>query len=264
MPRPQRPGGEGASDIDHANSRWRFDSSRRSRGGPATADGLTASVLGLTRHVRVLFDLIMPAGTLNAVARVVLRNVSWETYEGLLSARGDDPAPKLTYDGGNLEILSPTGLHEWVKRLLARFVDTFTFERGIEVRSAGSTTLRVQFKEKGLEPDESYYITNEPLLRFKDHIDLAPDLAIDVDISASSIDKLGIYASLGVSEVWSHDETGVVMHALRSSGKYERVAESVLLPGLTAAILNHFLGQRSQHTENSLVRAFRDRVRTVS
>lgn len=222
---------------------------------------------GLSRTNAVQSDLTMTVLTANLDARVVLRNIPWDIYEGLLSARGDDPAPKLTYDGGTLEIMSPSGLHEWIKKILGRFVESFTFERGIDVRSAGSTTFRLQLKAKGLEPDESYYLENEPRVRFKPNIDLAvdpaPDLAIEIDVTTSSVDKLGIYSSLGVKEVWGHDDSGVVLHALESSGSYSQVEASRVLPGLTASILNRFLVERSCQTENGLVRLFRDWVRSL-
>jgi Uma2 family endonuclease len=77
-------------------------------------------------------------------SRVVLRNVTWETYEALLEARADDPAPRLTYDNGTLEVMTPSGKHERLKELIGRFIETFTLETGVRVRSAGSTTFRSQ------------------------------------------------------------------------------------------------------------------------
>jgi len=45
--------------------------------------------------------------------RVLLRNVSWETYERLLEENSDNSSPRFTYDGGVLEIMSPYAEHEW-------------------------------------------------------------------------------------------------------------------------------------------------------
>jgi hypothetical protein len=44
--------------------------------------------------------------------RVVLRDVSWETYERLLAEQADRSNPRLTYDRGLLELRSPQGEHE--------------------------------------------------------------------------------------------------------------------------------------------------------
>ncbi len=145
-----------------------------------------------------------------ADSRVTLRNVPWETYDALVQARGDDPAPRFTYDSGTLEIMSPSRKHERIKTLLGRLIEAYTEERSIQVSSAGSTTLRNQLKEKGLEPDESYFLESEHLVRGKDDLDLStdppPDLAIEVDLSSSAVDKLAVHASLGVAEVWSYEE----------------------------------------------------------
>ena len=40
--------------------------------------------------------------------RVLLRDVSWETYERLLREQGDRRTPRFTHDRGRLEIMSPS------------------------------------------------------------------------------------------------------------------------------------------------------------
>jgi Uma2 family endonuclease len=197
-------------------------------------------------------------------SRVILQNVRWETYEALLEARADASVPRFTYDRGTLEIMSPPGKHERLKTLLGRFVETYTLERRVPVRSAGSTTLKNQLKEKGLEPDESYYVSSEALVREKDDIDLTldppPDLAIEIDLRTSPVDKLGIHASLGVAEVWSRDEKGMVVFQLQTTGKYVVTERSGVFPDLPITELDRFLGQRSSLDETTLVHAFRDWV----
>ena len=196
---------------------------------------------------------------------MVLRNIRWEIYEALLEARADAPLPRFTYDRGTLEIMSPSGKHERLKRLVGRFVETYTMEREIPVRSAGSTTLKSQLEARGLEPDESYYVSSEMLVREKDDIDLTldppPDLAIEIDLMRSSVDKLAIYASLKVAEVWSRGERGMAVFQLQTTGKYKITHRSGVFPDLPMAELDRFLGQRGSLDETTLVRAFRDWVR---
>jgi Uma2 family endonuclease len=60
----------------------------------------------------------LPA-TLPANDRIVLYNVSWETYVTLRKNLGDSPI-RLTYDGSSLEIMSPSGWHEHAKKILGR------------------------------------------------------------------------------------------------------------------------------------------------
>ncbi len=206
----------------------------------------------------------MSTALLDSSRRVLLRNVQWETYEALLEARGDDPAPRLTYDCGDLEIRSPSVKHEWLKNLIGRLIEAYTEERGIDVKSVGATTLKSQLKAKGLEPDESYYVQNEPAVRGKEDFDLAvdppPDLVVEVDVTSSSIDKLGMYASLGITEVWTYDE-GLIIYRLQPSGQRQVAPNSMALPELASSDLNRFLETRQTQSETQLVRVFRAWVR---
>lgn len=75
--------------------------------------------------------------------RVFLENVRWETVEALLADLGEARG-RLAYDQGLLEIVSPSFEHDLVARLLGRLVGGLREELGIEIRSAGSTTLRIR------------------------------------------------------------------------------------------------------------------------
>ena len=148
---------------------------------------------------------------------IVLHNIAWSTYEAIL-ADMEDQVIHLTYDHGELEIMSPSDKHERIKRLIGRMVEVMTEVLGIPIRSAGSTTFKKQMLHRGLEPDECYYVTHEEQLWGRDTIDLLvdppPDLAIEVDISRSSLDRMGIYAALGVPEVWRYEDGDVVAYVL--------------------------------------------------
>lgn len=192
-------------------------------------------------------------------SRVVIRNLSWETYETLLRERAD-VGPRMAYDRGDLEVMSASSKHETLKSLIARLLETFTEVLGIDIVGTGSTTFKVELKERGLEPDESYYIRNESAVRGKD-IDLSadppPDLAIEIDLRRSSIDKLGIYAALGIPEVWSHDGKRVVVHLLEPSGDFVERDRSVALPELPMEELAGFLDRMGSESDTQIVRTFR-------
>ena len=96
--------------------------------------------------------------------RVVLSDVSWATFEALLTDT-NHRGSRFIYDRGNLEIMSPSYEHERLRRLIGRLIETYTEILGIPIQSAGSTTLKSELKQRGLEPDECYYIANEPLVR---------------------------------------------------------------------------------------------------
>jgi Uma2 family endonuclease len=196
--------------------------------------------------------------------RVVIRNVSWGTYEALLRERGDE-GPRMAYDRGTLEIMSPTFKHENLKKMTGSLVETFSVELDIDIRRSGSTTFKSQLKERGLEPDESYYIQNERLVREKDDIDLEvdppPDLSIEIDLHRSNLDKLGLYAGLGIPEVWSHDGERLVVHLLQPSGTFAISDRSAAFPQLPIEELNRFLRQIGSRSETQIVRTFREWVR---
>ena len=163
--------------------------------------------------------------------------------------------------------MSPSKEHEWYHRLLGRLVEAFTLERNIPIQSTGATTLKSQLKDRGLEPDGSYYITNESLVRGREDLDLTvdppPDLAIEVEISRSAIDKLAIYGDLGVSEVWFYDGESLRMCVLQPDGTYETETRSSQLRQLTTEILEGFLVRRHESDETTWVRSFHEWVRTL-
>src|SRR5262245_15230309 len=97
---------------------------------------------------------------------IVLYDVSWEAYEALLEAMGDRRL-RHSYDQGVLEIMSPLKRHDRAKKIIARMLEAMALELDIDIQSIGSTTLRKRPKQKGLEPDECYYVAHEPQVRDK-------------------------------------------------------------------------------------------------
>lgn len=192
--------------------------------------------------------------------QVLLRGVSWSTYQALVHDLAEKPSKRLTYDRQQLEIMTPLPEHEASKRILGRIVEATTEELGIEIYSLGSTTWSREDLQRGLEPDECYYITSEALVRGKSRFDLtvdpAPDLAIEIDITSSSLDRLSIYASLGVQEVWRFDGRDLVIYVLENHA-YQIQSASKILPVLSQAKLVEILGQRQQLGENAIMRDLR-------
>jgi Uma2 family endonuclease len=141
--------------------------------------------------------------------RVVLHNIGWATYERLLADNENNSAPRLAYDRGELEIVSPSPEHEKFNRRIAQLVLAVAEELGIEAEDLGSATFRREDLERGFEPDSCLYIQNEEEVRGKDQIDPAvdppPDLAIEIEITSPSYNKLPIYTQMGVPEVWRYD-----------------------------------------------------------
>jgi len=205
----------------------------------------------------------MSVSTVQAETRILLSNISWDIFEAL--GASDCAGIRFTYDRGCLEIMSPSPEHEWFHRLLGRMIESLTEELNIPIRSGGATTLKIKLKQRGLEPDECYYVLNEPRVRGKKDIDLAteppPDLAIEVDISHSSLDKMGIYADLGVPELWLYDGVSLRVFHLRAEGVYAQEQHSFAFPFLDLNDIRRFLDRCEETDETSWIRSFRAWVR---
>ncbi|MFP4008411.1 MAG: Uma2 family endonuclease [Spirulinaceae cyanobacterium] len=189
-----------------------------------------------------------------------LDKVRWATYQSLLWDLSESPNKKLTFDRGVLEIMTPLPQHEINKGLLGRLVRTTTEVLGVEIASLYSTTLSREDLQKGIEPDECFYIQNEEQVRGKTSfdftIDPAPDLAIEVDITSSSLNRLEIYAALGVTEVWRFNGEDLLIYYLQN-GVYEVRDSSGILPILSKFVLLDFLQRWGEIGENALLREFR-------
>jgi Uma2 family endonuclease len=179
-----------------------------------------------------------------ADACVIVPRVSWETYERLLSDDEGRRTPKMAYDRGVLELVTPSMPHSEDAQTIARMVDIVAAMLGIPVRSAGDTTYRRQDLESGFEPDASFYIQSEPLIRGRRQVDLSvdppPDVVVEMELSRSALDKLPLFASMGIPEVWRCDGQRVTI-LLRDGETYCDVASSLALPVLTSDVLTRFL-----------------------
>jgi Uma2 family endonuclease len=176
--------------------------------------------------------------------RIVLSDINWDTYERLLKDLEERSAPRLTFDRGVLEIISPFSDHEEANRTLSLLVELFAEEFGIELRNLGSTTFRREEFQRGFEPDSCFYIQNEPRVRSRRRIDLTvdppPDLVIEIDLTNSSIDKFPLFAQLGVPEVW-HVSSGKVEIFTLHRDHFRQVTSSAGLPLLRAAELTELM-----------------------
>src|SRR3989442_8192114 len=134
--------------------------------------------------------------------RMILHGIRWETYESLLKDLENSSAPRLTFDRGTLEIMSPLQEHEELRHNLEALLEIVAEMRDLDVRCLGSTTFRREDLERGFEPDACFYFQNAEHIRGKTQVDLSvdppPDLGIEIDLTPSSSDKLPIYAQLCV------------------------------------------------------------------
>lgn len=180
---------------------------------------------------------------------VVLRNVSWDTYERLLADDEERRVPRITFDQGMLELVTPSMPHEEDAQTIARAIEIVAAILEIPIRSVSSTTFRRKELERGFEADASFYIQSEERIRGQREVDLAidppPDIVLEMEMSRSALDKLALFASMGIPEVWRCDGQQVTIHVL-SGESYRESAASSALPVLTSEVLTGFL--RDSHT----------------
>ena len=206
----------------------------------------------------------MIATSIPAEQRIVLQNISWETFETLLAETGAHRGSRFAYECGILEIMSPLIEHESYKSIFGNLVIVLAEELGIEIKSAGSTTLKLKSANRGIEPDNCYYIQNEIAFRGKQTLDLTtdlpPDLAIEIDITNSSVNKLEIYASLSVPEIWIYNGQVLQFYQLLEK-QYIECEFSFAFPLISATEINQFIEQSKTMGEIALIKLFRTWVR---
>jgi Uma2 family endonuclease len=198
--------------------------------------------------------------------RFLLQNVGWQVYDLLLRELGDRPI-RLTYSRGDLELMTPSTIHEKYAKLLGRLIEVLTVEMGIEVCNLGSMTCRAEDLDRGLEPDECFYIQNEPAIRDKSAIDLSidppPDLAIEIDITSSSLDRQEIYAKIGVRELWRFDGDSLRVFLLNADGQYQAADRSEAFPFLPIEQVPEFLYPNASRGSNATAKQFAEWVRPM-
>ena len=201
---------------------------------------------------------------IHADPQVVLRNVSWETYEKLLEDLSDCSVPHLTYDRGVLEIMNPTPEHEGFNNALNLIVQIVAAEIDVNVRALGSSTFKRKDVERGFEPDSCFYVKSAERIRGKKRLDLAidppTDLIIEIDITSSSIPRMPIFAQFGVPELWQYDGSSLRMSKLQGD-EYTGIDRSLAFPILTPRVLEDFVAKSEEWEDHPrLVKFIRDWV----
>lgn len=175
--------------------------------------------------------------------RLLLHDVPWETYQALREANPSGHL-RMTFDGGELEIMSPSRKHEKISHRLGLMIHEWTMLHHVGAEGGGSTTFSREDLLRGLEPDHCFWIANSAAIVDKDEIDLSidppPDLALEVDLTRSSIPKLPIYQSLCVSEVWRWWSGHLEVLVLSDNGLYVAASQSEALPGFPLRLAEEF------------------------
>jgi Uma2 family endonuclease len=180
-----------------------------------------------------------PCSDIPAEQRIAIRHVPWDIYDRLSDTISEGQNIHLAYDGKDLEIMVVGREHEDFKDLFSRFINAITDDLHIPSRGAGQTTWKRPEILRGLEGDLCYHFRADKLAQDREARKQRaravasypnPDLAVEIDMSPSQIDRPSIYQALEVTEVWRFDRASLVIERLGPDGVYVPVDSSMFLP----------------------------------
>lgn len=176
--------------------------------------------------------------------RLVLDWVSWEYYEQTLREFAEGHL-RVTYDDDRLELMKPSNRHKYVVKCIQRLTNTFDDLAGVGLTAMGQLTCFRRHLKKGIDPDECYYVGEFPWQPETDDVldeHPRPDLVIESRISWSAVDRMGIFAALGVPEVWLYEDDRLKLNVLDGAA-YREARQSTVQPGLDWEVFNRFIAQ---------------------
>jgi Uma2 family endonuclease len=194
--------------------------------------------------------------------RVVIRDVDWAFYEQLVDSIPEGANLRVDFDGKDLEIITKGVNHEAARGLLGKLVSLLAYEFGLPFKSLGETTWKRPEIARGLEADECFYFRPEKLVamaaaKSRKSQTIAdypnPDLAIEIDLSPSRIERPGIYAALGVAEIWRFDGEYIIIERLSEGGRYATVETSAFVP-IRAEEVSRWLVEEDSSDESAWAR----------
>jgi Uma2 family endonuclease len=184
--------------------------------------------------------------------RIALPGLGWQIYEKWVDSLPAGSPVRMAFDGRNLEIMVKGPVHEDFRSLLGRFVEEVATELEIPMIGLGETTWKRPEIERGLEADQCYFFdpgkiaaVNDALARKSNEVAdyPSPDLAIEVDISPSQVDRPGIYAALRVPEIWRFDGETLLIERLDPNGSYSDAGTSLWLPVGATDVVRWIIGE---------------------
>jgi Uma2 family endonuclease len=154
--------------------------------------------------------------------------------------------------------MSPSKQHERDNKNLGAILELLMPMAGIDFEPGGSVTFKRQDLDRGLEPDECYWISNCVYMRQKDEFDAEhdppPDLVVEVEYSHTVMNRLAILAALRVPEVWRYAARHKLeILILQPHGSYSRSASSPALPWLPSSAVADFMALARTATRPQLL-----------
>ena len=199
--------------------------------------------------------------------RVVLPNISWQQFEQLIVELGIDRLVRLTYARGKLEMMTPVAEHDRCHKLLESLVLVVADELQRPVEAIAPVMLKSPELLCATEPDACYYFST-PSLSHKSIIELpadpVPDLLVEVALTQSKLDKLPLYASFAIPEVWRYITTAgedvlkgkLLIYSLQGD-RYVPQSHSGIFQKLSGDRILEFLEQSDSMSLSAALRVFR-------
>jgi Uma2 family endonuclease len=171
--------------------------------------------------------------------RLFFPGVPYQVYDTLIEALHEGSRYRLAYDGKDLEIMTKGDDHEQFRWKIDPIIRNVAGVAGFRIKGLGETTWKRPDLERGIEADQCYFLTDPKIdqaaaaLKRRSH-DITdypvPDLVVEIDISRPSVDRPGIYAAMGVAELWIFDGEQLVIQQLGPDGAYADTGRSLWLP----------------------------------
>jgi Uma2 family endonuclease len=204
-----------------------------------------------------------PAG-LHPGVPVRLHGLDWAGYRAICELIGERRF-RTFYADGEMEILALNFRHSRWVAVLGRLIEDLSDELRIQRRSVGMATLIRDDLELAIEPDRSYYFTNESRIRGKLELNFSsdppPDMAIELASTNSSDKRMQVYARFGVPEVWRFDGRELTVNQLNRNRHYSIIDRSRYFQAVPMSELMRFIGMSSMTDDTTLSLAFRNWVR---
>ncbi|MGI0488845.1 Uma2 family endonuclease [Pantanalinema rosaneae CENA516] len=207
--------------------------------------------------------------------RLILDQIKWQKYEAILADSRSQRTARFTYDRGRLEMMHPLDEHERCHKLIESLLLVLADELRLRLEGYKAPTLKRTDLQLGTEPESAYYIQHEPEMRGQSEINLEtdppPDLILEVALSKSAIDKLPIYARLGIPEVWRYlSQPGdnflkgqLLIYRLQDQG-YVESNTGLAFPFLPAGKILQFIDESDALGLMSALRNFRQWVQETT
>jgi Uma2 family endonuclease len=191
----------------------------------------------------------------------------WDFYQQLLDARGDQcPGLRITFDRGRIELMTISSIHDRLKFLFGQILLIALEELRISYFGVGQATVGRSDLERSCEPDVWFYMGETarrmrglPKLNFDR--DPPPDLAVEIEISRTFLDRIDILAAMGVREVWRFDTENLRFLQLQADGSYVEQPTSVFLPTLPANEILRVIDESDEKEDLVLFLDFREWVK---